>query len=82
MMITDQRNDPEIVCMGMPTMLGCPNEIKAGRTNWSTAGTKRNGWYATPATEDMAGTPSVPEFLCYFCPSCAIIVKAQEKRQS
>ncbi len=79
-MNTDQRNDPQIVCDGMPTMMGCSGEIKAGRTNWSKAGTKRNGWYVTPATDDIYGKLTVPEFLCYFCPRCAVIVKAQEKR--
>jgi hypothetical protein len=82
MMPADQRNDPEIVCEGFPTQRGCPNAIKAGRTNWASPGTKRNGWYVTPATEDTKGTVSVPLWLCYFCPSCAVIVKAQEKRMA
>jgi len=81
-MNTDQRNDPQIVCMGMPTIRGCPSdEIPRGRTNWSKAGTKRNGWYVTPATDDIYGKLTVPEFLCYFCPSCAVIVKEQEANQ-
>ena len=65
----------------MPTMMGCSSQVKAGRTNWSKAGTKRNGWYVTPATDDIYGKVTVPEFLCYFCPSCAVIVKEQEKQQ-
>ena len=82
MMPTDQRNDAEIVCMGYPNQWGCPNEIKRGRTNWASPGTKRNGWYVTPATDDDKGTLTVPLWLCYFCPSCADIVKAQEKRMA
>ena len=77
MMPADQRNDPEIVCEGFPTQRGCPNAIKAGRTNWASPGTKRNGWYVTPATEDTKGTVSVPLWLCFFCPSCAVIVLSQ-----
>ena len=71
-----------IICDGMPTMRGCLNVAKVGRTNWYKVGTKRNGWYVTPSVDDDKGTPTVPEFLCYFCPSCAVIVKAQEKRQA
>jgi len=77
MMPTDQRNDAEIVCEGYPHQWGCLNEIKRGRTNWSTVGMKRNGWLVTPATEDTWGTVSVPLWLCFFCPSCAVIVLSQ-----
>ena len=70
-----------IMCDGMPTLMGCPSVGKVGRTNWYKEGTKRNGWYVTHSVDDDKGTPSVPVYLLYFCPSCAVIVKAKEKEQ-
>jgi hypothetical protein len=71
--------DSTIYCDGMPSMSGCPSHIKPKR-RWTVEGRKPNGWLVDHATEDMAGTPSVPLFLLYFCPSCAEIVLRQKDR--
>ncbi len=65
-------------CDGMPTMFGCPSETKARR--WTKEGLKPGGWLLDHATEDLAGTPSVPLFPMHFCPSCAQIVLARWPR--
>jgi hypothetical protein len=69
----------EVICDGMPTNYGCPGRIELRRL-WTAEGMKPSGWLVTHATEDRAGTPSVPRYLVFFCPSCAPIVLAQEAK--
>jgi hypothetical protein len=67
----------EVICDGMPTQYGCPSRTQVKR-RWTAEGMKPNGWLVDHATEDMAGTPTVPRFLLHFCPSCAVIVLSQD----
>ena len=65
----------QIYCDGMPTHYGCPEHTMIRR--WTKEGIKPGVWLLTHATEDTAGTPSVPLFPLHFCPSCAQLVLAQ-----
>ena len=67
-------------CDGMPTQMGCPEEIRPTRP-WRGEGRKKSRWLVNHATEDMKGTPSMPLFLLHFCPSCAEIVLRQIAKQ-
>ena len=58
----------------MPDMYG--GGARTAERRWAKAGIKPGGWLLTHATDDMAGTPSVPLFPLHFCPSCAPIVLA------
>ena len=69
----------EVYCDGLPTMMGCGGRIHPKR-RWTAEGMKPSGWLVDHATEDMAGTPTVPTFLLHFCPSCAQIVQAQDTK--
>jgi hypothetical protein len=76
-------------CDGMPTMTGCGSTVVVPR-RWSRVGVKKNsGWYVCYGMEPKPGTPGEfddPEqwkededVVLTFCPSCAKVVKDQER---
>lgn len=66
-------------CDGMPSMRGCGAETTIS-VPYVREGRKKSGWLVAHATDDLAGTPSVPRHLLYFCPSCAEVVLEQERK--
>ncbi len=64
-------------CDGMPTLSGCGEELVTRRP-LARVGTKGTGWYVCFGT-DAKGTED-RDVVLTFCPRCAAIVKAQERR--
>lgn len=77
----------EYRCDGMPTMLGCVASLVITR-RLSRPGEKRSGWLVIFGLEPKPGTPGRfdtpadwtedPDVVLTFCPTCAVVVRAQE----
>ena len=68
------------ICDGMPTLMGCGEEIEITRPyisgGWKI---KSTGWLVIWPEED--DTDRDPNTLLHFCPSCALVVVAQRKKE-
>lgn len=75
-------------CDGMPTQMGCGEQITVSRP-WSRVGKKKSGWLVTYGLEP--NTPDAPfddrsqfhedhDVVLKFCPRCAAVVEEQDKK--
>lgn len=68
----------EYICDGMPTPMGCGNDITVPRA-WVRVGVKKSGWLVCYGLEDD-GQPDLDVVLT-FCPRCAEVVTDQANRR-